>query len=156
MRRRGAHIASWSDIYYIPNRMFKDFALLAKSYGSFPIFHEIAVPTMFRILDRTYSPHRSRSMSVVQYVGDCWGGCCNNGATKQDVLDNRCGHRFDLTNWDIANVHFERLRENAKMLGKPKPWRAAAGRVPKSSSKESRKRSVGDVLVSEVGMRDSV
>jgi hypothetical protein len=84
---------------------------------------------MFRIIDRTYSPHPS--MSAVQFLGDCWGGCCAANPTEKDILDNRCGHKIEYRSWDTAKVHFTRLEENARLLGKPKPWRTAADPLTK-------------------------
>jgi hypothetical protein len=138
--------------------MFRDYILLAKGYGSSPLFHEIALPTMLRILERTYTPHAS--MSAMQFLGDCWGGCCRQNPSKDDIRDNRCGHKFNWPDWDTTKSHFVRLEENAKLLGTPRPWRAAAGPVPKWKSggvgKKLKKREVEHWVASEVGLRDAV
>jgi hypothetical protein len=138
--------------------MLSDFVLLSKAYGSFPIFHEIAIPTMARILERSYSAHPS--MSAIQALGDCWGGCCIVNPEKEDILDHRCGHKFDFRDWENAKVHFTRLDENSELLGKPKPWRTAAGAIDMKSKTGNlqRKRDVMDFNAPAVGvgLRDTV
>lgn len=105
----------WSDIYFIPRRFFADFIYLSKIFATYQVFHEVAVPTMINIIDRTRRAHPSRS--VVNHIGDCYGSCCSAGAHVHDVLDKRCGHRLDYTNATVIDTAYERLDRETAMLG---------------------------------------
>jgi hypothetical protein len=109
----------WSDLYYIPKRFFQPFIELTGSYGAMPLFHEIAIPTIWRIIERTYSTHPSNS--VITKWGDCFGGCCHPAVFKDEILENRCGHKLNYLDWEVTRVHYDRMEKNAKLLGKPWP-----------------------------------
>jgi hypothetical protein len=106
-------------MYYLPRRFFQDFVELSSIFASVNVYHEIGIPTMFHIIDKTYRPHPS--LSVITRWGDCWGGCCAFGARATDIFQKRCGHRLDYLNWEVAVTHFDRLKSNARLLGKPIP-----------------------------------
>jgi hypothetical protein len=105
----------WSDIYFVPRRFFADFIYLSNIFATYQVFHEVAVPTMIHIIDRTRRAHPSRS--VVNHIGDCYGSCCSAGAHVHDVLDKRCGHRLDYMNTTVIDTTYERLDREAAMLG---------------------------------------
>jgi hypothetical protein len=109
----------WSDIYYVPQRFFQDYIDLTGAYGAVPLFHEIALPTIWRIIERTYSTHPSNT--VLYRWGDCFGGCCHPVEFKDEILENRCGHKFDYLQWETTRVHYDRMEKNKKLLGKPWP-----------------------------------
>ncbi|TAQ84108.1 hypothetical protein B7494_g7573 [Chlorociboria aeruginascens] len=104
----------WSDIYYIPRRFFADFIFLSEIFMDFPVWHEVAIPTILHIIDQTRS---SRARSVLDRIGDCWGSCCASSPDVQDVLWNRCGHRLDYLDEPPVDAHYGRLAEEAAMLG---------------------------------------
>ena len=113
----------WSDIYFIPRRFFADFIYLSNIFAAYQVFHEVAVPTIIHIIDRTRRAHPSRS--VVNHIGDCYGSCCSAGAHLHDVLDKRCGHRLDYMNAMVIDATYERLDREAAMLGsniEGAPW----------------------------------
>jgi hypothetical protein len=106
-------------MYYLPRRFFHDFIQLSSIFASVGVFHEIGMPTMFNIIDKTYRSHPS--LSVITRWSDCWGGCCSVGVRPTDIFQKRCGHRIDYLNWEVAVTHFDRLKQNAKLLGTPIP-----------------------------------
>ncbi|KAK3044517.1 hypothetical protein LTS18_001090, partial [Coniosporium uncinatum] len=63
----------------------------------------------------TYREHPSRS--VITRLGDCWGGCCAAYPKTEDVLWNRCGHKFDFATQEIVDVIFGHLEESRMDLG---------------------------------------
>ncbi|TAQ89874.1 hypothetical protein B7494_g1813 [Chlorociboria aeruginascens] len=105
----------WTDIYYVPKRFFADYIFLASIFGGFSVFHEVAVPTMIHIIDQSRRRHPMRS--VMDKFGDCWGSCCASNPDEHDILWNRCGHRLDYLNEAVINAHYNRVDEQAKMLG---------------------------------------
>ena len=107
----------WSDIYFIPRRFFADYIFLSHVFGCKDVFHEVAVPTMLHIIDQTRrgSPFRS----VIDRIGDCWGGCCDSSARVEDILWSRCGHRLDYLNQALVDAHYGKLERQAEALGKP-------------------------------------
>jgi len=107
----------WSDIYYIPRRFFRDFVELSDIFLAVPVFHEVAIPTMLNIIDRTYRQLPSRS--VIAPIGDCWGTCCTSNPSVEDIAWKRCGHRLDYVNEDVTASHYSRLRADALMLNTP-------------------------------------
>lgn len=110
-------------MYYIPRRFFQDFINIAGIFATAQVFHEIALPTIWNIIDNTYSAaNPSLSISGFQQQAltrwtDCWGNCCKGGAIAEDLLEKRCGHHLDFLNWDVTVAHFDRLAEDAKRLG---------------------------------------
>jgi hypothetical protein len=78
------------------------------------VFHEVAIPTILHIIDETRRPHQTGS--IIEHLADCWGDCCATKPTAADILGNRCGHKLDFTAVDISEVHFNRLREETRML----------------------------------------
>ena len=108
----------WSDIFYIPRRFFVDFIYLSRVFASFHSFHEVAVPTIVNIIDRTYRRQGHATRSVVNHIGDCYGSCCSPGATIDDVLEKRCGHRLDYGgDATVIAAAYDRLDREAAMLG---------------------------------------
>ncbi|TDZ18127.1 UDP-N-acetylglucosamine transporter [Colletotrichum orbiculare MAFF 240422] len=108
----------WSDIYYVPRRLFADFVFLASVYGCADLFHEVAIPTMLNIIDRSRRSEAQPFQSLIDRIGDCWGGCCDDSATPHDVLFTRCGHRLDYRKQDIVDAHYGRLDEQTAWLGR--------------------------------------
>ncbi|KAF2395650.1 hypothetical protein EJ06DRAFT_484915 [Trichodelitschia bisporula] len=111
----------WSDMYYLPRRFFADFQHLSTIIASARIMHEIAIPTLWNIIDRTYSPHPSRS--VIYRWSDCWGGCCDSGVKPGELAQKRCGHKLDYLNWETTRLHYDLLKTNAPLLGQPVPFK---------------------------------
>lgn len=106
----------WSDIYYIPRRFFPDFILLADIFSEFGVFHEVAIPTIVRIIEESRSP--SLNQSAVERIKDCWGSCCSSNPTTEDVLTSRCGHRLDYLAENVTGRFYEKLDGQAKLLGR--------------------------------------
>ncbi|KAF2839219.1 hypothetical protein M501DRAFT_772361 [Patellaria atrata CBS 101060] len=107
----------WSDIYYLPRRLFPDYIFLNSIFfGQLRLFHEVAIPSMLRIIDDTRRSNPTES--IITRLGDCWGHCCADGVKREDVLWRRCGHRLDFTREEIWGTHWERLGRQAEMLGK--------------------------------------
>ncbi|KAF2668334.1 hypothetical protein BT63DRAFT_425654 [Microthyrium microscopicum] len=113
--------AGWSDMYYLPRRFFQDFINLGGVMTSVQVFHEIAVPTIWNIIDKTYSLHASQS--VLHRWGDCWGDCCAGSPLVEDIAEHRCGHHVDFLNWEITSTHFDRLERDAQLIGTEIPVR---------------------------------
>ena len=124
--------AGWSDMYYVPRRFWPDFTVLSRLYktqdfGS-GVNHEVAIPTMFRTLDRTHRAHKH--LGVTSHIGDCWGSCCHGGATATEVLEARCGHHLDWRSTQPVKAAMERLRVEEMLLGsaaveaKERQWNA--------------------------------
>ncbi|CAF1043753.1 unnamed protein product [Adineta ricciae] len=106
----------WSDIYYIPRRFFRDFILLSNIYHSAGTFHEIAIPTIVKIIDFTY--RLSNSHSIITKISDCWGNCCSSGAKSIDLQMRRCGHRMDLNNEIIQKTFLQSLQSQLSLINK--------------------------------------
>ncbi|KAF9871466.1 hypothetical protein CkaCkLH20_11113 [Colletotrichum karsti] len=106
----------WSDIYYIPRRFFADFIFLSYIYGCADLFHEVAIPTMLNIIDRSRRSEAAPFQSLIDRIGDCWGGCCDSSATAHDVKWTRCGHRLDYLNQEVVDAHYSRLDEQTAWL----------------------------------------
>ena len=117
--RPGEWCIGWSDIYYIPRRFFADYIFLAEIFNAFGVFHEVAVPTMVAMIDR--SRRRNPHTPVLDQIGDCWGSCCANDPTVRQVLWHRCGHRLDYRQQGIVDAFFEILDDQAALIGKPLP-----------------------------------
>ncbi|KAE8451413.1 hypothetical protein EG329_004042 [Mollisiaceae sp. DMI_Dod_QoI] len=108
----------WSDIYHIPRHLWPDFIYLSAFFGAYNAFHEMSIPTMVHIIDQ--SRREKPFTSIINWIGDCYGGCCNRGGTLPDLLEHRCGHSMDyLKNDNIYGTHYLRLDQMAKTLGKP-------------------------------------
>lgn len=103
-------------MYYLPRRFFQDFINLGGVFASVQVFHEIALPTMWNIIERTYL-HNNPSGTALTRWTDCWGNCCKGGAFPEDILEKRCGHHLDFLNWEISRTHFDRLKDDARLLG---------------------------------------
>ncbi|EFQ32406.1 uncharacterized protein GLRG_07676 [Colletotrichum graminicola M1.001] len=108
----------WSDIFYVPRRFFADFIFLSHVFGCADVFHEVAIPSMINIIDRSRRSGAARYQSVIERIGDCWGGCCDDSATAHDVKWTRCGHRLNYLDQEIVDTHYGRLDEEAAWLGK--------------------------------------
>ena len=65
---------SWSDIYYIPRRYFTEFIELSNVFLAVPVFHEVAIPTILNIIDKTHE--RRPSKSIITRIGDCCKSQC--------------------------------------------------------------------------------
>ncbi|OHE99032.1 hypothetical protein CORC01_05722 [Colletotrichum orchidophilum] len=107
----------WSDIFYIPRRFFADFIFLAHVFGCADVFHEVAIPTMLNIIDRSRRSEAAKFQPVIDRIGDCWGGCCDDSATAHDVKWTRCGHRLNYLNQEVIDAHYNRLDEQTAWLG---------------------------------------
>jgi hypothetical protein len=114
----------WSDYYYIPRHVFADWILLTAFFASFSTFHEMAIPTMMHIIDASRRPLPDRSL--LNRLGDCFGGCCAEHGTLEDVLNSRCGHKLNyLGDQAIVSANYDRLDREAGLLGtrlETKPW----------------------------------
>jgi hypothetical protein len=64
--------SGWADMYYIPRKYFEDFVRLARVYSEHDAYHEIAIPTLFHIIDQTYRKHPSLSILYK------WADCCKS------------------------------------------------------------------------------
>ncbi|KAK1959749.1 hypothetical protein LY78DRAFT_685694 [Colletotrichum sublineola] len=106
----------WSDIFYIPRRFFGDFIFLSHVFGCADLFHETAIPSMLNIIDRSRRSEAARYQPVIERIGDCWGGCCDNSATAHDVKWTRCGHRLNYLDQEIVDAHYNRLDEEMAWL----------------------------------------
>jgi hypothetical protein len=108
-------------MYYIPRRFFQDFVNLAGVFASVQVFHEIGLPTIWNIIDNTYSSNNPGATPVLSRWTDCWGNCCKGGAIAEDILEHRCGHHLDFLNWEVTRTHFDRLNTDALGLGSEIP-----------------------------------
>lgn len=108
----------WSDIFFIPRRFFADFIFLSYVYGCADLFHEVAIPTMLNIIDRSRRSSAAPHQPLIDRIGDCWGGCCDDSATAHDVLWTRCGHRLDYLKQELVDAHYGRLDEQTAWLGR--------------------------------------
>jgi len=81
-------------------------------------FHEVAIPTMINIIDRTY--RRTPFHSIITRIYDCWGNCCADNSNSENVKQKRCGHRMDLARDDIRQTLIEILESQAAYLTKKK------------------------------------
>ncbi|KAJ6439791.1 cmp-sialic acid transporter [Purpureocillium lavendulum] len=115
--RKDEFCLGWSDIYYIPRRFFTDFIVLANVYGKHDAFHELATPTMVRIINETYS--QGTDKPAVYDVHDCWGSCCSEHPTIDDVTRTRCGHKLDYLSQPLRDAFFGKLESQARMIGLP-------------------------------------
>ncbi|ODA81342.1 hypothetical protein RJ55_04307 [Drechmeria coniospora] len=104
----------WSDIYYIPRRFFADFIILAKVFLDHEAFHELAIPTIVRIIDD--SRRASKEQTELDVIMDCWGWCCASNPTMEDVLTARCGHRLNYLDENVTNAFYNKLDNRAKLL----------------------------------------
>jgi hypothetical protein len=105
----------WTDIYYVPKQYFADYIFLSSIFGALHVFHEVAVPTIIHIIDQSRRTHPL--LSILQRFGECWGSCCAKNPDAHDILFNRCGHRLDYLNETVVNVHYDRLDNEAGMIG---------------------------------------
>ncbi|KAM4062782.1 nucleotide-sugar transporter [Hirsutella rhossiliensis] len=103
----------WSDIYYVPRRLFADFIVLAETFAAFDVFHELAVPTIVNIIAQTRS---SPERSALAFVDDCWGSCCASNPTIEDVITTRCGHRLDYLDENVTGVLYDKIDGQAREL----------------------------------------
>ncbi|KAK2043918.1 hypothetical protein LZ31DRAFT_576168 [Colletotrichum somersetense] len=123
----------WSDIFYVPRRFFSDFVFLSHVYECADVFHEVAIPTMLNIIDRSRRSGlgAARYQPVIERIGDCWGGCCDDSATAHDVKWTRCGHRLNYLDQDVVDAHYGRLDEEAAWLGQTGPAAGGKGKSRK-------------------------
>jgi hypothetical protein len=121
-------------MYYLPRRFFQDFINIGGVFASVQVFHEIGLPTIFNIIDKTYSapayitaatekgvPGGALGSTALTRWTDCWGNCCKGGAIAEDILEHRCGHHLDFLNWEVTRTHFDRLKADALLLGSDIP-----------------------------------
>lgn len=111
-----SYIYSWSDIYFIPRKYFRDYILISSVMLRTAVFHEIGIPTMLHIIDNTRrtSPFRSEILRI----GDCWGNCCTEHPPIWEVETRRCGHKLDYRQDDLVKAHYDNLERRRQMLGK--------------------------------------
>ncbi|PNS19648.1 UDP-galactose transporter [Sphaceloma murrayae] len=109
----------WADIYYIPRRYFKDYISLSRVFFAHDVMHEVAIPTMIRIIDLMRRSNVMNTHEVLTHLSDCWGSCCSDDPHGTDLLWHRCGHRLDFSNKKLANVFFDKIDRNADVLGTP-------------------------------------
>lgn len=102
----------WSDMFYIPERLFEDFVTLSDIFYQERVFLEIAVPMMLELLTRYKKVDEYHAMETVR----CFGGCCVEG-NLDNVHQYRCGHRLDHQRVDLVEAHFGNLKEWAKGMG---------------------------------------
>jgi hypothetical protein len=114
----------WSDIYYIPRRYFEDFVYLTDKFD--PMFHEAAIPTMLSLIDQTYR-ERESARQVIQ-LSDCWGDCCADNPSREDILFHRCGHKLNYLDANMSIPHYEKLERQASQLGHRSSRRAVSER----------------------------
>lgn len=117
--QEGYWCIGWSDIYYIPRRFFVDYILLADIFYEYEVFHEVAIPTMVRIINDTYS--HSDAEPAVHDIRDCWGSCCSTKPSIENVTMKRCGHKLDYLSEPLRTAFFDKLDGQAQMLGLPAP-----------------------------------
>ena len=108
---------SWSDIYFMPRRFFEDYVFLANVFYEHGVFHEVAVPTILTIIDRTRSSHPNAP--VLDLRSDCWGHCCAENPTVLDIQQHRCGHRLNFEDAPTTKAHFDALKEEQALLENP-------------------------------------
>lgn len=104
----------WTDIYFIPRRFFKDYIFLSEVFRQFGTFHEIAIPTMLKIIDRTRKANDGKP--VMDLFSDCWGSCCRSNPTAQELTTARCGHRLDYTKEKERKPFYDKLDQQALSL----------------------------------------
>jgi hypothetical protein len=109
------HINRWSDIFYIPRSYFQDFIVLSRAFYAHQVFQEVAIPTMMTIIDLTHKRHPR--LSLISRLADCYGGCCSTAGNPEEILWNRCGHKFDHQNNVTVGAQLGRLKEEAEVLG---------------------------------------
>jgi hypothetical protein len=106
----------WSDIYYLPRHLWADFIFLSAFFAAFDAFHEIAIPTMLHIIDQ--SRRQTPFTSTINWLGECFGGCCNRGAQIPDLFAHRCGHALNyIGDQSVIEAHYRRIDDEAITLG---------------------------------------
>ncbi|KAL2876535.1 hypothetical protein SGCOL_008110 [Colletotrichum sp. CLE4] len=115
--RRDEWCVGWSDIYYIPRRFFADYIFLSEIFAGFGVFHEVAIPTIVRIIDQ--SRRRNPYRSIIDHISDCWGHCCSSNPKIRDVLGARCGHRLNYLEEAPTKAFYDKLDAQASILGHP-------------------------------------
>ena len=96
--------AAWSDFFYTPAGLWAPLAeVLSSELGQ--VFHEVAVPTAFRVLQ-----HRGVAPPLVPL--DCWG--CSQAVVQDPevVAEHGCGHRIDFTQRHVRDG-FQSLLDEA-------------------------------------------
>lgn len=102
-------------MYYVPRQYFNDFIALSQYFKDSEVFHEMATPTIFNIIDR--KRRKSPWRSTIYRLADCWGSCCVDVKYPEDVEWRRCGHRLNYaTEPHIAEAHFRRLDDELKVV----------------------------------------
>jgi hypothetical protein len=93
---------------------------------------------MIHIIDQSRRAHPS--VSILHRFGECWGSCCARNPDVHDILFNRCGHRLDYLNEIVINSHYDRLVDEAGMIGDevreptfPASWQGDTGTAGKRS-----------------------
>ncbi|KAF3906365.1 hypothetical protein ABW20_dc0104306 [Dactylellina cionopaga] len=105
---------SWVDFYYVPRKYFRDFATLAPYFLDLNIFHETAVPSILGIID---IKHRTNNYNtVIDRMGDCWGGPAGWGTTVHNLNWRRCGHKLNHDINELWLAHLLRLKEQKSMI----------------------------------------
>lgn len=106
--------SGWSDIYYVPKQYFSDFIFLATIFKRFDVFHEIAIPTIMTIIDK--SRQVRPFISAMKTFSDCYGDCCVDVVTPADVTSHRCGHKLNYLDESVVAAHYDRLQEHTEQL----------------------------------------
>lgn len=113
----GEICTGWSDFYHIPRRYFRDFIHLSAVFGRRSAFHESAIPTMLNIIDRTHrTKQKPEAKTAIDILADCWGSCCTDRPTVDDINKHRCGHRFDWLDAEGTHAVLSRLSEQQEAL----------------------------------------
>jgi hypothetical protein len=105
----------WTDIFFVPRSYFQDFITLSSIFSAHEVFLEVALPTMVNIIDLTRQRHPH--LSVITKLADCFGGCCSDAHSAEEILWSRCGHRLNHQNNVTVNAQMGRLKEEADALG---------------------------------------
>jgi hypothetical protein len=102
------------DMYFLPRKYFGDFLYLASTYGDrqTPVDPALALPTIWNIIERYHSPHRSgqyfRNEPVI--LPDLLN-CRNMSSSMDDMLQAKCGHSVDLSEERSRRMYFNSLNE---------------------------------------------
>jgi UDP-galactose transporter len=89
----------WSDFFYIPKSLIKDFGIITKVFSQHNVFHEFGALMAIDILRREYN-------ASIMIVDDCWGGAVNAAKSTLEVISSRCGHKLPLQRDELVKAHF--------------------------------------------------
>ncbi len=55
--------------------------------------------------------------SVMNWIGHCFGGCCNGGANLEEVIQYRCGHKLNyLGDQEVIEGWYGELDRQSRLL----------------------------------------